>query len=45
MKRFIGILSLLLGMVGIIMPIMPGWIFIFLGLSLMSSPSRANSYR
>ncbi|KAB3535756.1 hypothetical protein F8154_05500 [Alkaliphilus pronyensis] len=37
MKKLCGILLLILGVVGIIMPIMPGWIFIFIGWAILKS--------
>lgn len=34
-KIFLGILSLILGLVGLLLPILPGWVFIFAGIYLI----------
>jgi uncharacterized membrane protein YbaN (DUF454 family) len=33
--NIIGILLLILGVIGLVVPVMPGWIFILAGLSMM----------
>ncbi|KAB3525586.1 hypothetical protein [Alkaliphilus serpentinus] len=41
MRKLCGISLLLLGIVGIILPILPGWIFIFAGWALLKSTPKA----
>ena len=36
-KKIIGALLILIGLTGIILPILPGWIFIILGLGLITN--------
>jgi uncharacterized membrane protein YbaN (DUF454 family) len=33
--NIVGILLLILGVIGLVVPVMPGWIFILAGLSMM----------
>ncbi|WP_278277488.1 hypothetical protein [Sporobacter termitidis] len=34
-RKIIGILLIILGIIGILVPIMPGWIFILAGISML----------
>jgi len=34
-RKFIGILLIILGVIGLVVPVMPGWIFIMAGLAMM----------
>lgn len=34
-KKIIGILLIILGVIGLVVPVMPGWIFILAGLAMM----------
>lgn len=38
---FLGIISIFIGLIGIVLPILPGWPFIFIGLILISLESPA----
>lgn len=35
LRLFIGAILISLGVIGIIMPILPGWIFVFLGFTIL----------
>jgi len=34
-RKFFGVVLILIGVAGIILPILPGWVLIFVGLSLL----------
>lgn len=34
-KKFLGIISLTIGIIGLILPILPGWLLIFAGLTIL----------
>ena len=37
MKKIIGISALIIGLLGLVLPIIPGWLLIFAGLALLRS--------
>jgi uncharacterized protein YqgC (DUF456 family) len=43
-KKILGILLILIGLIGLIFPIMQGWIFIFLGLALLGNKRIKNFF-